>query len=124
MNDAQQAQLQHVLSSVEQRIRNRPEQGVLDPETVLALDIVQHALSFTNHAEALSLFREALWRRQVTDGTRAAVRQMMKHIIEAMNRGEGDAASRICNCLHAVTDPDIFRGGLPDQLYRAMTPPP
>jgi hypothetical protein len=48
----------------------------------------------------------------------------MEHIIEATNRGETDAASRICNCLHAVTDPDIFRGGLPDQVYKAMATSP
>ncbi|TMQ14057.1 MAG: hypothetical protein E6J90_03105 [Deltaproteobacteria bacterium] len=122
MTDAQQAQLEHILSSVEHRIRHRPDRGVLDPETVLALDIVQHALSFTKHAEALALFREVLWQRRVADSTRVAVRQMMEHIMESMNRGALDAASKICNCLHAVTDPDIFRGGLTDQLYRAMAP--
>ena len=121
MNDAQRSQLQHVLSSVEQRIRGRISRGVLDSETVLALDIVQHALSFTNQADALLLFREALWERKVTDRTSAAIRQMMEHIIEAGNRGEEDAASSICNCLQAVTDPDIFRGGVSDQVYRAMT---
>jgi hypothetical protein len=121
MNDVQQVQLQHVLSSVEARIRDRPDRGTLDPETVLALDIVQHALNFTHQPDALQLFREALWERTVADRTKAAVTRMMEHIVEATDRGEVDAASKICNCLETVTDPDIFRGGLPDQFYRAMT---
>ena len=121
MNDAQQAQVRHVLSSVEQRVRGRAAQGVLDSDTVLALDIIQHALTFTNQPDALLLFREALWERTVSDRTSAAIRQMMEYIVEATNHGEADAASSICNCLHAVTDPDIFEGGIPDQMYRAMS---
>lgn len=119
MNDAQQAQLRHVLLSVELRIRNRPNRGVLDPDTVLALDIVQHALSFTSHPEALELFREALWQRRLTDDVRTAMRQMMEHIIEATNRGEEDAASKICDCLEALADPEVFRGRRHDASYQA-----
>jgi hypothetical protein len=96
--------LQHLLAAIEQRLRERPEGGVLDPETVLALDIVHHALLFNDTADGLALWREALWGRRLAAAARDAVQHMLESMFAARDRGETDAAARICNCLQVVME--------------------
>lgn len=101
--------IERVTRSVEQRIQERPDRGVLDAETVLALDIVMHALVFTEAEGGHSLWREALWQRALSERARAAVVLMLEHLMSAAARGEMGAVTEICNCLRAVVEPDVFR---------------
>ncbi|MEO7084735.1 MAG: hypothetical protein ABI442_04700 [Gemmatimonadaceae bacterium] len=106
---AEYEHIAHVVRSVEQRIRSRPSDGVLDAETVLAYDIVTHALEFTGAPNALALWRETLLRREFPHDVRAAVTQLMEYLMAAVARGEMGAVTKICDCLGEVVDPYVFR---------------
>jgi hypothetical protein len=103
----------HVVQSLEQLLRARPEHRELDPDTVHALDIVTHALEFTGAEDGLSLWREALWGRKLPEQGRAAVVRMLEYVMSAAARGEMSAIRDICGCLQRVVGQDVFRGPVP-----------
>jgi len=105
---AQTSHIEHVVHSVEQRLRDRPEQGSLDADTVLALDIVTHAIEFTGVAGGLGLWREALWGRTLQEDARVAVVRMLEHVLRAAERGETNSITNICDCLQQVVRHDVF----------------
>ena len=90
---------------IERRICERPTEGTLDHETVEALDVVHHALNFTNQADGLQIWREALWERKCSNNARSAVIEMLTYLTDALERGETESVSRICNCLNVVLKP-------------------
>ena len=94
-----------VAQVIERRIRDRPTVGTLDRETVEAIDVVHHALNFTKQPRGLQVWREALWERKVSDTARSAVIEMLKYLTDAMERGETEAVSRICDCLNVILIP-------------------
>jgi len=99
-----------LVGSIERVIRERPRQGALGPQAVLAMDALMHALIFSAEPRALELWREALWEGRLSDGSRAVLSRMLEHITVAVARGEHDAAGAICNCLRAVMEPNAFAG--------------
>jgi hypothetical protein len=103
----------NVVQSLEQLLRARPERRGLDSDTVLALDIVTHALVFTGVEDGLSLWREALWGRKLPEQARAAVVRMLEYVMNAAARGEMSAIRDICDCLQRVVGQDVFRGSVP-----------
>jgi hypothetical protein len=110
MTTAQAEHVRAVARSVEERINDRPDYGVLDNETVSALDIVAHALTFAKPPDALTLWRDALWRRRLSETSRAALNELLTYIVGEAARGEMRTVSDICNCLEAVVDLDVRAG--------------
>jgi hypothetical protein len=105
--------IEHVVRSVEHLVRDRPVVGAFDDETVLAFDVLMHALTFTHATNALDSWRAALWQRQVSDSARAAMVTMLEYIMAAAARGEMAAVLDICDCLRDVVNPDVFTGRRP-----------
>ena len=94
--------VEQVVQELESRIRRNSVAGVLGRHTVEALDVVGHALTFTRHPQALELWREALWNRQLVPEAREAVRGMLEYMKEAVRAGRNEEISRICDCLQVV----------------------
>ena len=111
MTAAQVEHVRAVASSLEQRIKGRSEQGLIDKEAVLALDVVAHALTFAKSPDGVTLWREALWQRRLSEPSRAALNELLSYIVDATARGELGAASSICNCLEAVVGREPFSAG-------------
>jgi len=107
------AHIEHVVSSIESLVRNRREGAALDHDTVLAFDVLTHALTFVGAERALETWREAMWRRRVTDEARAAMIALLEYIMAAVARGEIEAVVKICDCLRDVVSPDVFGGRIP-----------
>jgi hypothetical protein len=107
------AHIEHVVNSVEHLVRNRPEGGALDHNTVLAFDVLTHALTFVGANHALETWREAMWQRRVTDGAHAAMVALLEYIMAAVARGEIEVVVKICDCLRDVVSPDVFGGRTP-----------
>lgn len=93
-----------ILSGIEKRVLSLPAVGALTPEAVEAMDIVFHALIYTNEPDALILWREALLRRTLNPRARDSVRAMLAHVEAAHYRGE--AVQDICDCVTALFDPE------------------
>lgn len=91
-----------IVRELESRLRREPVRGVLDRETVEALDVVGHALTFSRHPRALELWRDALWNRRLAAETSAAISEMLQYMVEAANNGRREEVSAICDCLHGV----------------------
>ncbi len=100
--------IKHIVNSLETRLREAPASGRLDAETVLALDIVTHALEFTHSRDGLFLWREALWGHTLREDARLAVVKMLQHVLEAAERGDADAITDICDCLQQVVGHEVF----------------
>ncbi len=92
-----------IASGIEERVSRLPTVGALTREAVEAMDIVFHALIYTNEPNALALWREALLRRTLNPRARGAVHSMLAHVEAAHYRGE--AVSDICDCVIALFDP-------------------
>jgi SAM-dependent methyltransferase len=95
-----------LVDRLEARIRDGSAEGVLAPDTVEALDVVNHGLSFTRHPRGLALWRQALWQRQLSADARQAVIEMLEYLESAGARGETRAAAEICDCLTAFLAPE------------------
>ena len=113
MTDPENGRVALVVRSVERLLRDRPESGALDPDTVFALDIVTHALEFTRTTDGLPLWREALWGRRLPEQARVAVIRMLDYVMSAAARGETGAIRDICDCLNRVVGSDVFGGSVP-----------
>jgi hypothetical protein len=81
------------------------EEGLINPLTVEAVDVINHALAFVNYPAGLDHWRRALWQRELTDESRVAVETMMSNLIEALERSDVQAVTAICDCLHAFLPP-------------------
>jgi hypothetical protein len=105
MTQSQATHIENVVALIESRMAAPRVHDVLEPETVEAIDVVNHALNFVHHPRALELWREALWGGALAPDAKAAVVAMMGHLLEAIARGEFEAISRICDCLNAYLPP-------------------
>ena len=89
--------IESIAADVEATVTN-PDLPDTDPERIDALDIVTHALEFVGHPQALTLWRDAAsghYRAQ----THAAVITMLEHVTTAIEQGDYDAVTKICDCL-------------------------
>ena len=93
-----------LVPELESRLGRPAAQGVLDRETVEALDVVTHALAFVGHPRGLELWREALLRRRFSDEVRQAVVTMLEYLTDAVAEGRTDEVSEICDCLFVVLE--------------------
>jgi hypothetical protein len=100
---------EQVVAEIDRRIREAPEEGTLAHAQVEALEVVYHALAFGHHPRGLELWREALWRR-LPEEARAAIAGMLVHLAEAVARGEGRAAARVCDCLETFVEAVLGEG--------------
>ena len=103
MQEPRERSVAEVVHALDSRLRRDRVTGVLDRETVEALDVVGHALTFTRHPRALELWRDALWNRRLAAETRDAIREMLEYMQDAASSGRREEISAICDCLHAVT---------------------
>jgi hypothetical protein len=101
MTDSDSAHVQTLVAMIESRVSRPRVDGVLDSETVEAIDVVQHALSFVQHPCGLELWREAVRGNRLAPEARDAVAAMMGHLLAAVAHGEFEAVTRICDCLGA-----------------------
>lgn len=97
-----------ITQALEHQLSVRPTQGSFDPNVVLALDIVRHALEFSHTPDALALWREALWHRRLRPEARVAVLEMLEYALEAAARGELTAITNICDCLQQILSDGVF----------------
>lgn len=81
-------------------------------DRVEALDVLTHALEFTGAEDALTIWREALHRRQVSERTTAALDELVDYLLNETAKGNHDAASQICDCLGFIgADADRIPAG-------------
>lgn len=98
------AHIAGVVQNIEDRIKAHRKGAILQRDTVEAIDIVHHAVTFVGHPRALELWREALWERRLARGAKQAIIEMLEYLLEAVARGEFSAVSRICDCLYVLLD--------------------
>jgi len=112
VTDLESDRIRHIVLRLDRLIHVRPECGRLDSETAQALDIVTHALELTGVEQGLSLWREALWGRKLSEKARIAVVRLLEHVMNAAAEGDTAAIDDICGCLRRVVDRDAFVGSL------------
>ncbi len=90
-----------------------------DPARVDALDVVTHALELVSPPRALALWRAAA-AGEFRPEARAAVATMLDHVRAAIDRGDRQAVTSICECLF-----DLFDHVAPAPVggWRAQQPP-
>jgi hypothetical protein len=98
-----------LVQALERRLQRPATAGVLDRETVEALDVVNHALDFVRHPRGLDLWREALWERRLPEEARQAVVRMLEYLADALAQGKREEVSRICDCLHVIVREGLVR---------------
>jgi hypothetical protein len=107
MQTSQEEHINNVVQSIRRRIETRLLRVTaigqkLDPDTVEAIDVVHHALTFIRHPRGLELWRRALWGKELDPQAEAALREMLVYLLAAVERGELEAVNRICDCLHEI----------------------
>lgn len=96
------AHIDSVVKSIRERVETKRSGAKIDPPIVEAIDIVHHALAFTRHTQALEVWRAALWERRFVPQAEIALRMMLVYLLAAVDRGEIEAVSKICDCLHEI----------------------
>ena len=106
------------VARIARSISDRSALGLLPHESVQGLDVLYHALIFTQACDALSIWRTALWERLLTEQGRAAMTEMLNYLNREVRDGRGEAVSGVCDCLTAIfsegTDMEresVARGG-------------
>ena len=94
--------IDNVVQSIQWRVEAVRTGAKIDKPIVEAIDIVHHALAFTRHTRALELWRAALWERRFDPQAEVALRAMLVYLLAAVDRGEIEAVSQICDCLHEI----------------------
>jgi hypothetical protein len=69
---------------------------------------VTHALEFVRHPRALDLWRDAAAGRFPAE-TSASVATMLEFIRQAIDRGDWNTVSAVCDCLFDLYDPGTPR---------------
>ncbi len=98
----QAVEVDDAVARIARSINEHPAQGFLPDESVEGLDVLYHALVFAEAAEALSIWRTALWDRTLTAEGRAAVTRMLDFLNGEVQAGRGEAVSAVCDCLTAI----------------------
>ncbi len=96
------AHIDNVVHSIQQRVEASRSGPKIDKPIVEAIDIVHHALAFTRHTAALEIWRTALWERRFDPQAEIALRSMLVYLLAKVDRGEIEAVSEICDCLHEI----------------------
>lgn len=118
--------IEQVLADLERSVGGMRRVGaVLGRDVIDALDVVHHALEFAGHPQGLALWREALYEGTIAPDGRAAIRQMLAALNEAVVNDETQRILEICDCLEVFMRPQTqARGGsssgltcLHDQAY-------
>lgn len=88
-------------------VAKRPSEAArLGPSTVLALDVLYHALMFVEHPEGLSIWRTALWEGRLEEPGVVAITALLEHLNAAVAAGEAHRVTEICDCLEELMDPN------------------
>jgi hypothetical protein len=90
------------VARIARSISDRSVLGLLPDESVQGLDVLYHALIFTQTPDALSIWRTALWERTLTDQGRAVMTEMLNYLNREVRDGRGEAVSGVCDCLTAI----------------------
>ncbi|MGI5148114.1 hypothetical protein ACQEVC_17335 [Plantactinospora sp. CA-294935] len=98
--------IEEILADLEATITD-PTVDETDRHRIDALDVVTHAFEFVGHPRALDLWREAVAGR-FPAATRATVGTMLRHMKQAIDRGDWDAVTAVCDCLF-----DLYHPGTP-----------
>lgn len=96
------AHIDSVVKSIQERVEAKRTGAKIDPLIVEAIDIVHHALVFTRHTQALEIWRAVLWERRFDPQAEIALRMMLVYLLAAVDRGEIERVSKICDCLHEI----------------------
>ncbi|MBW4028414.1 hypothetical protein [Acidipila rosea] len=102
LQSSRSAHIDNVVQSIRQRVEASRSGPKIDKPIVEAIDVVHHALAFTRHARALEIWRAALWEKRFDPQAEIALRVMLVYLLAAVDRGEIEAVSEICDCLHEI----------------------
>jgi len=102
---SQETHINNVVASIRARVEAPRAGEKLSKDTVEAIDIVHHGLIFSRHQRGMELWRSALWQRQVEPEAEESLRAMLVYLLAAVARGELEAVSKICDCLHEIMPP-------------------
>ncbi|MGW0229214.1 hypothetical protein ACWDWO_12935 [Actinopolymorpha singaporensis] len=91
-----------IISGIEHGLAHRSGTGALPREAVEALDVVQHALAYCDPAGGMESWRNALRSGALSDVARTAVTQMVHDLNAAIERGEEDRVTGVCDCLQVL----------------------
>ena len=92
--------IEQALADLERSVGGTRRAGaVLGRGVINALDILHHALEFTEHPRGLLLWREALYEGTIAPDGRTAIRQMLAVLNEAAVNDEAQRILDICDCL-------------------------
>jgi hypothetical protein len=77
----------------------------LPKPTLEALDIVTHAVEFSQTPNGFEVWRTALWQRHLTEEGRSAVTTMLEYVNSAVLSGQQHLIWAICDCLGLLLTP-------------------
>lgn len=97
-----------VLAKVEGGLAHRDDSDALSRKAVEALDVVQHAVAYSNPPGGMESWRHAMRAGELSDVARTAVTRMVEDLNAAIERGEEERVISVCDCLQ-VLFPDELR---------------
>ncbi len=102
---SQQAHIDNVVANIRMRVEAARSGDKLPKDAVEAIDIVHHGLVFSRHQRGMELWRRALWDRQLDFEAEVSLRAMLEYLLAAVERGDLQEVSNICDCLHEIMPP-------------------
>lgn len=75
---------------------------LLSHEAVEAVDVVNHALAYSNHPDGRRIWSEVIREGVISDEAKRAVVAMVKGLNEALRAGDESAVLEICDCLGPI----------------------
>jgi hypothetical protein len=106
MSYSHESHINSVVESIRNRVQSPRDGEKLSKDAVEAVDIVHHGLVFSGHPEGMELWRAALWNSRLEKDAEESLRSMLVYLLAAIDRGEMDAVSKICDCLHEIMPPE------------------
>lgn len=97
--------INNVVESIRGRVEAPRYGDKLAKDAVEGIDIVHHGLVFSRHPRGMELWRSALWGRRLEAEAEQSLRAMLEYLLAAIDRGELDVVSSICDCLHEIMPP-------------------
>jgi hypothetical protein len=92
-----------VVAHLRQDMTDRTD-GRLGPGAVEAMDILNHALVYSNKPDGWTIWSHALRTGVVTKKAESAVIAMVEGLNEAVEAGDDWQVLQICDCLGAIFD--------------------
>ncbi|GIG92098.1 hypothetical protein [Plantactinospora endophytica] len=99
--------IEEILADLETTITD-PTVDETDRHRIEALDVLTHAFEFVGHPQALELWRAAV-AGHLPATTRDTVGTMLRYMKQAIDRGDWDAVSAVCDCLFDLYHPESPR---------------